>query len=143
MCQPLDALVIVTADHGLVDVQWRFLADCPELESCLVRMPSIESRAMSFFIKPGMESRFETAFEKHFGDCYLLLSKAQVLDKRLFGEGVPHPLAAGFIGDYLAIATGGIGIECAPPAQHHPFKAAHAGLTKAEMHVPFIAAECI
>jgi hypothetical protein len=143
MCRGLhDTLVIITADHGLVDTEWRFISDYPDVDVCLARKPSIESRAMTFFIKDGMQRQFETAFTKHFGGCYILLSRNEVFKKGLFGGGTPHPKSLDFIGDYLAVAKGSISIDYAPSAQHDLFKAAHAGMTEDEMNVPFIVIEC-
>ena len=143
LCEELyDTLVIVTADHGLVDTKWRYLIDYPDITECLLRVPSIEARAYSFFIKPGMKDRFVTAFNRHFGDCYLLFSKEQILQNKLFGDGIPNPRSIGFIGDYLGVATGSYSIDYAPSADHDVFKAAHAGLTDEEMNVPFIVVEC-
>jgi hypothetical protein len=143
-CRSLhDTLLIVTADHGLIDTQWRYICDHPDVAKCLSRRPSIESRALTFPIKDGMHKQFEYAFDKAFGDCYMLFSKQQVLDKLLFGSGTPHIRSLNFIDDYLAVAIGGTSIDYCPPADHLIFKAAHAGMTSDEMNVPFIAVECI
>jgi len=144
LCKVLsDTLVIVTADHGHINTDWKFLPDYPDVEECLSKMPSIEARATAYFIKDGMKKRFEKAFNKHFGNEYLLLTKEQVLGLKLFGEGIPHPRSPGFIGDYLAIATGNTSIDCVSAKKSHCFRATHAGMTKDEIFVPFIAVECI
>lgn len=137
-----DTLLIVTADHGLVDTQWRFIPDYPQIQECLLRSPAMESRVLSFQIKEGMHAQFKQAFQEVFGAEYLLLTKQEALDKELFGAGTPHSVALQSIGDYLAIATGDVTIECTPSAQHPDFKAVHAGLSKQEMLVPFIAVDC-
>jgi hypothetical protein len=139
LCRRLeDTLVIVTADHGLVDTTWLFMADYPDIAECLQRTPSIESRAMTFFVKEEMREQFETSFKTHFSDYYQLYSKEQVLEKELFGAGTINPRSMGFIGDYLAVAFGEKSIEASPPANHEAFKAAHAGMTEDEMSVPLI-----
>ena len=143
LCRSLsDTLVIVTADHGMVDTEWRYIKDYPDLADCLLRQPSIESRAMTFFVKPGMKTEFESAFNAHFGDYYILYTKEKALDTGLFGPGTPNTRAVGFIGDYFAIATGNVSIESTPSKDHDVFKAAHAGMTYDEMTVPFIVFEC-
>lgn len=139
MCSELsDTLVIITADHGMIDTNWRYLANYPDIQKYLLRMPSIEARAISFFIKNGDQEAFEDAFQKAFGDCYLLLSKEEVLKRNLFGSGIPHPRSDGFIGDYMAIATSDTSLEINVSKKSNLFKAAHAGLTEEEMIVPLI-----
>ena len=132
-----DTLVIVTADHGLIDVEWRFLPEYPEVSDCLARTPWMESRAMAFAVKPGREREFERAFELAFGDCYMLFSRERALELGLFGPGEPHPRAVGFMGDYIAAATGCVALEVRERTDD-VFRAAHAGLTADEMNVPFI-----
>lgn len=134
-----DTLLIVTADHGLTDTEWLPLSDCPDIEKCLDRTPSVEARAMTFFVKPGMCDEFREAFERRFGGVYTLYDRQAVFDAGLFGRGTPNPRVEGFIGDFLAVADGRVSIELAPPEQRSNFKAAHAGMTEEEMNIPFIA----
>lgn len=84
-------LLIVTADHGLVDTQNVSITDYPEIMDCLVRMPSIEPRALNLFVKEEKKEQFEKAFRKAFGESFLLLTKEQVIEKRLFGVEAEHP----------------------------------------------------
>lgn len=135
-----DTLIAVTADHGLIDTEWRFLPEYPSVLDCLARDPSIESRAMTFFIKPGKEAKFEREFNRFFGDCFRLMTHSEVIESRLFGDGAPHPHTERFIGDYLALATGNVSIEVRGRSDRM-MKAHHAGTTKDEMLVPFIAIE--
>ena len=142
MCAALsDTLVIVTADHGLVDIEWRYLSEYPQIMTCLERAPAVENRALSFFVKPDRKRQFETEFKRHFGDCYRLFTKDEVLSLKLFGQGMPHPRSLDFIGDYLSAAIGNTAIDLTPPINGEASKAAHAGLTEDEMEVPFIAIE--
>lgn len=141
LCQKLeDTLLVVTADHGLVDVNWVTLQDYPDVLECLVRTPSIESRALTFFVKEGMHDTFKYRFLQRFGDKYLLLSKAEVLQQGIFGSGKPHKKFDDFLGDYLAIATSDLCIEPRPLGEF-TFRAMHAGLSDDELNVPFIAVE--
>lgn len=139
MCEGLtDTLVIVTADHGHIDTQWLCLSDYPEVLECLTRIPSIEARAMSFFIHPEKKTQFVSAFKKHFGSYYQLFSKEKVYEEKLFGDGDAHSRANGFIGDYLAVAISNISIAYEPRPYKPPFKGVHAGLTEDEVNIPLI-----
>ncbi len=134
---PADTLVLFTADHGLVDGRSLVITDYPEITACLKRMPSMEPRALNFYVKEGMHSRFCAAFEKYFGDQFLLLTHAQVLTRQLLGKGAPHRDLDRMLGDYLAVATGDISLFCTQEEAQH-IVGAHAGLTKDEMDIPLI-----
>ena len=82
-----DTLVLVTADHGHLDTGGVVITDCPDLCECLVRMPSIEPRALNLFVKDGMAEKFSRLFNEHFHDQFLLFSKREVIEKKLFGTG--------------------------------------------------------
>ena len=46
-----NTLIIITADHGLVNCNAKYLDKYPKLEKMLKRIPSFESRAVNFFVK--------------------------------------------------------------------------------------------
>lgn len=140
LCAQLsDTLVLVTADHGHTDVRWAFLCDYPDVAEHLLRPPSLEARALSFFVKPGHENAFREAFLSHFGEEFVLYTREEVFARKLFGEGTPHPRTADFIGEFLAVARGDLSIDWEPPKGRPPHRAGHAGLTPAEVLVPLIA----
>ena len=141
LCGKLEnSLIIITADHGLCDSVNEYLEDYPTLFSMLKIPPSIEpSRALSLFVKEGMQKEFETEFNKLFGDNFRLMPKEEVFAENILGFGKPHPRTYDFVGDFLAVATGekSLFIE----REEHEFVGVHAGLTEEEMTVPFIAIE--
>lgn len=102
-----NTLFIASADHGLIDVEPTiYLNEYEELDECFIMPPSIEKRAVSFFIKPEMKQAFEERFNRLFGEEFILLSKQEVLNQQLFGQGLSHRKTTDFLGDYLACATG-------------------------------------
>lgn len=153
LCDHLeDTLVIVTADHGHIEVRPSHsvstdkittgvvLTDYPKITECLIRKPSIESRALNFFVKKGMEQQFEAEFKKEFQEKYRLFSKEQVREEQLFGFGTEHPRFDEMLGDYLAVAVSNFTIFSSDKKKEE-FSSAHAGLTEEEMIIPFIAIE--
>ena len=135
-----DSLVIITADHGLCDSVNLFLEDYPELYDMLKIPPSIEpGRAMSLFVKDGLQDAFKKEFNRLFGDSFRLMAKEEVFSENILGYGKPHPRTHGFVGDFLAIATTEKTLFTA--REEHEFVGVHAGLTEEELTVPFIAIE--
>ena len=132
-----DTLLIVTADHGHVTIKDHVLTDYPDLNGCLVRTPSIESRALNLFVKKGRETKLKKAFERHFPGKFILFSKQEVLQKNLFGTGTNHSRLESMLGDILAVAVSDAAIH----AKDLQMKGEHAGLTDAEMTIPLSAVE--
>lgn len=137
-----DALLIVSADHGLIDAPRAvFLDEIPEIARCLIMPTTIEPRCASFFVKAWRRAEFCAAFAAHCGDDFVLMERREVLEKGLFGPGEMHPKADDFLGDYLALAVGEATLRYRPVASAPPPKmiGQHAGVTEREMLVPLIA----
>ena len=132
-----DTLLIITADHGQVNSENKCIADYPDIMDCLVRMPSVEPRSCSFFVKDGCKERFSELFKENFGDEFLLLTRREVFDLHLLGTGEDHEHLDSMIGDYLAVAVG----KTAITNKQSCHIGNHAGMTAEEMTVPLIVIE--
>lgn len=131
-----DVLTLIIADHGLVDVNHLYLEDHQALLDTFYRLPSIESRATTFFVKPDQQQTFKNLFNQHFQPGFTLLTKEELLASKLLGYGEKHPLLDTFLGEFMAISTSDKAI--AINRENTPFKAHHAGLTKEELMIPLI-----
>ena len=139
-----DTLIIVSADHGLIDVENKtYLNEYPQLTDCFLMPPFIEGRLMSFFIREDLRDTFKQRFNELFSDDFILLTRQEALQKQLFGPGEPHKKTLDFIGDYIACATGRKLFDYMPltKTKKFEFTATHAGLTREEMLVPLILVE--
>jgi len=132
-----DTLLIVTADHGLIDSQTVLLCEDKAIMECLVRPPSMESRAMNLFVKEDRCTRFETLFRQHYGEHYRLFTMEEAISLKLLGCGQDHPRLHRMLGNYLAVATGTLTLR----TKDKKFIGEHAGLTADEMTIPLIAIE--
>ena len=142
MAQKLqNALLIVTADHGLIDISEDVrLEKIKEINDCLRLPPAIEPRAVAFYVKEDKKEQFETEFKQRFGQDFILLSAEEYLRQGYAGEGPMHHKFREFLGDYMALATGSRILQYQTPdgIDSVEFKAHHAGLTQNEMIVPMI-----
>ena len=131
-----DTLVIITADHGQVDIEGINLWEYEDLTSMFKHQPAIEARATAFYVKDESLEDFEKTFNKHFQNKFILYKSTEVLQMNLFGKGEKSPRTEGFLGDYFAIAIDkySFRLQNAP----HIHKATHAGLLKDEMMIPLI-----
>ena len=132
---PGDALLVLIADHGMIDVKADPLHDDTELLAMLKTMPSLESRVTVFHLKDGMKDAFIRHFKETYKDNYALFESETLIEQGLFGTGPVHPLARDFLGDMIAVATKDRMLSV---TKGFPFKAHHAGMTKEELEVPLV-----
>ena len=133
-----DTLLLITADHSQVWSRNHCLMDHPEILKCLVRLPSIEPRALNLFVKEEYLEDFPKIFKETFKDKLLLLTKEEIIEQKLFGIGKEHKIFRDSLGDYIAIAVSDESIFIThKEAEMMP--GGHAGLTKEEMEIPLIA----
>lgn len=132
-----DTLFLVTADHGHIDTEYVVLQDYPAICNCLERLPSLEPRVLTFFVKEEKKEVFEAEFRKEFGDKFLLMPMEDAIEKNLFGTGAHHENFRGMLGDYLAIATGNLSIFYTDER----WVSMHGSLTEDEMLIPLVVFE--
>lgn len=142
---PGETVFIICADHGHINSETAVITDYPEIMECLKRLPSLEPRTPSFFVKEGMLKKFCELFKREFGNDFMLLTKQEVLEKHIFGNGGNEVLLKtqfaekkpykDFIGDYVAFA---IGSRTIFNSKKSVLKGVHAGFTKEEIMIPLI-----
>ena len=132
-----DTVLIVTADHGQVDINRFYNLWHSEFEQYFSRRPSLEQRAMSFSIRKGREKEFEKRFKELFEKDYVLLNRSQVLESKLFGKHDNHPRFEEFIGDYLAIAKSDM-VLIYREGKDYFYRGQHAGMCDDELMIPII-----
>jgi len=139
LCNSLtDSVIFVTSTHGLVDVDNIVLSEDEEFTKMLQIPISMESRAVSFYVKPEFIDVFKEKFHNKFGDDFQLYSKEEAINKNIFGNGTPNVNLTG-IGDFIAVATGNKAIVWSKDSRQ-PVSAC-GGLTAKEVSVPLIVIE--
>lgn len=131
-----DDLVLVTADHGLVNGIPDFFEDHPALEAMLRIPPCVEPRAAALYVHEEYMEVFPTAFKAAFGDHYLFMNQKQALASGLFGRGQMREELPSLIGDFFAVSIGPYALY--QKREHCRLIGMHGGLTVAEMNVPLI-----
>ena len=137
---PDDALILIVADHGHINIRSINLYKDSDIRMMLERPPSIESRTTAFFVKPEYHFLFKQVFRRRYGKYFKLIASQEALAIGLFGPGKAHPKANSFLGDFLAIAVADYSFFYQDKKQRRgQFKATHAGITRSEMLIPLIA----
>ena len=137
---PSDTLLVVTGDHGMVDLraQERLdLADHPDLKAG-VRLLSGEARARYVSTAPGATGDVLSAWRSRLGDRMWVWTREEAIATGIFGPRVSDR-ARERIGDIVAAAHGRVGIveRNVDPAQAR-LNGHHGSLTPAEQLVPLL-----
>lgn len=142
-----DTALVVTADHGMLDVAADDKIDLDAVDdepaaaaaAALargVRLVGGEPRARYVYTLPGAAADVAAAWTAVLGDRAWVLTREQAIERGLFGPTVPVAHAER-IGDVLAWARGSVAITASrrePGA--HSLVGYHGSLTAAELAVP-------
>ena len=140
LCNKLkDTLVIVIADHGHKKVENIFLKDYPELLDMLERTTSIEQRATAFKVKESKKEKFKTKCNELFGNYYKLYPKEEIIESKLFGNGIENNIFKDALGDFLGVAYTE---KTLVNEDDDILVSHHAGYTDDEIYIPLIIKMC-
>lgn len=129
--------ILVTADHGSVEtpVNERYnLANHPKLTNMLTMAPTCEGRLPFLYVKQGQIDAVKAYFEHSWPGEFDFLTRQQVLDMKLLGNGQDHPDLEDRIGDLVAIPHGNSYLWW--PDRPNTMQGRHGGLHEDEMLVP-------
>ena len=142
---PPNAVMVVSADHGLIDVD----ADAHEIKpddelvGHLEHEPWGTAPSVMLQVRDDRAVEFEARFRERFGEDFYLLPTDEVLELGLLGPGPVSTVTRRRMGNYLALSAGSSAIHFNyhRTRERGPRKVAdHGGLTPAEMIVPLIVA---
>jgi len=138
-------LVIITADHGLVDSKKDELIDIeqhPDLKDTLLMPLSGDPRAAYCYVKQGMTDMFEEYVDKNLSEICSVYKSPQCVEDHFFGLDDPNPRLWDRIGDYVLIPKENYVIKdkILGESPHH-YTGHHGGMSEDEMFVPVIAVE--
>ncbi|HEY8643550.1 MAG TPA: alkaline phosphatase family protein [Candidatus Dormibacteraeota bacterium] len=137
---PPDAVLVVSGDHGMIDVppSGRYdTAQHPQLRHG-VRFLGGEPRARHVYVKPGAEAEVLAAWRELLGDSMWIMSREEAIAAGWFGPTVPDRVRPR-IGDVVAAAYKPVGVT-----EQEVFKLEallighHGSLTPEEQLVPFL-----
>ena len=135
---PSDAALLVTADHGGLNVDERIDLDADPRLSAGVRVVAGEPRVRYLHTEPGAEADVVAAWSEVLGDRAEVRSRDDAVAGGLFGPVRPEHLAR--IGDVVVICHGDTAVLT---SRHEPPEVAqlvgmHGGMTPVEMAIPLI-----
>ena len=137
-----DTLVVVTADHGLVDTDEQsrlWLEDHPELAETLVLPLCGEPRVAYCYVRPGRLSQFQDYLRSALSGQAHAFASDDLVERGFFGEGPVHPRLRERIGDFTLVMKENWVIRDRLPVEKAPTHVGvHGGVSSQEMYVPLI-----
>ncbi len=139
-----DVTVIVTADHGQVEMnKMLYLNEKFDYTKFFYAMPSIDTRMISFFVKPEFCDAFKEKFLTEFGDDALLFTRDEAEYYNLFGGYKFSEDTHNSVGQFVAVIVNNKFMVCDKISydDYVTLKGNHSGLTPEETTIPLIVIE--
>lgn len=137
-----DTIVIVTADHGQIDIPSKSrieLKKHPKLEETLTLPLCGEPRAAYCYVHPSKAKQFERYARAKLGSKCWVFKSEDLFKKNYFGMCKPNPRLMERIGDYMLIMKKNYAIkDYLLTEKKHFLLGNHGGVSKEEMIVPLI-----
>ncbi|MGM0413411.1 MAG: alkaline phosphatase family protein, partial [Pseudomonadota bacterium] len=141
---PEDGLLIVTADHGLIDVAdggLHELSALPELAAMLTVPPCGEGRVPFLYPRAGAIEETRAALTEGLGEAVTAIHTREAIRERgWLGPGPAHPELSPRIGDLVVEMAPGHVLTGDPWRPGIRQRAVHGGLSREEMAIPAIIA---
>lgn len=131
-----DTLIIVIADHGHINCSEIIISEYKDIYDTLDGDVWLEGRMCAFNIRKERKQEFEKLFNKYFKDDFILKTKKEIIEEKIFGDGIENKYFKDSLGDYFALAVGDKYFKYTTKGDY--FKSAHAGFTVDEMKIPLI-----
>jgi predicted AlkP superfamily pyrophosphatase or phosphodiesterase len=135
---PAEATLLITADHGQVQIGDNVIRPDPALLA-MVRIQSGEGRFRWFHARHGSQRELLETARDLYAEQAWVVDRDQVIDEGWFGPAISAPVAAR-LGDVALVAREPVTFF--DPADSGPYEliCRHGSLTAAEMLVPLLAA---
>ena len=141
-----DSIVVVTADHGLIDCDAQHIVHLdnhPQLVEMLTLPLCGEPRVAYCYVKPGKTAAFETYVQNNLAAYCDLYRSEDLVEANYFGLGEPNAKLSDRIGDYTLIMKSNHVIkDCLKGEKPFNQIGVHGGLHEQELMVPLIIAKC-
>lgn len=138
-----NAVLIVTADHGLIDTKESEkiieIKDHPEFASTLTLPLCGEPRVVFCYVKPSRTQQFEQYVKNNFAECCEMHKSEDLIKKNYFGLFKANPKLIDRVGDYTLIMKDNYIMKQFIEGQEGEIHIGnHGGVSQEEMFVPLI-----
>lgn len=137
---PPDVTLVITGDHGMVDVEPSGKLDLDSAANLLdgVALLGGEARARHVYTAPGAAGDVLAAWRESLPNVAWVVSKAQAIEEQWFGPGITD-MVARRLGDVIAAALPGSALVATVKEERQSaLRGMHGSLTTAEQLIPLL-----
>lgn len=135
-----DTVMVITADHGMVDVPFESRLDLAHDRELAAGVQHVggEPRALHLYCRPGAEPDVLATWRTRLGDRFEILTRDQAITAGWFGP--VHPRVVPRIGHVVASATGSWAVVDSRTARRETLAllGLHGARTEAELRIPLL-----
>lgn len=135
-----DLTIIVTADHGQINIENDVVMDFKKYNKFFYAMPGIDFATTTFYVKKDMKSEFEEEFKKDFDGRMFLFETNKFYEKNIFGLGKSSKYFESNMGEYIGVCKNSYCFVNSEDLNEYlgKTKGNHSGFSKDEMTIPLI-----
>lgn len=135
-----DTVLVVLADHGLVDTPPANCIDLRDVDGfydTLAVIPSGDARQVQCFVRPAKVKTFLGIVRRKLSKYCMCVTGEDLLASGVLGPGPRHPALEGRVGDYMLLAKDRCALAASLPLEEPGFNVAnHGGMSAVEMLIP-------
>lgn len=135
-----DLTIIITADHGQIDIKEDNTMDFNKYSKYFYGMPGIDFGTTSFYVKEEEKENFEKEFSKDYQDKMYLFNTEEFLKVNIFGQNEICENFQNNIGEYIGVCKKYYNFINLENIEDYQGKIIgnHSGFSKEEMIIPLI-----
>ncbi len=137
-----DTLVLITADHGLIDttpIRALSVDDYPRLKDFLILPLCGEPRVCYAYVRSGKTFDFLHYMEDNLANVCKIITRDEAIQSGVYGEGIPGMKFRDRIGDFILLMNENYVLKDHVLGEVPPnFIGYHGGLSEEELFVPLI-----
>lgn len=133
--------IIITADHGQIDINEEILMDFEKYENYFYALPGIDFGTATYYIRKGKEEEFLKEFNKDYKDKMYIFRTEEYIENKIFGNEKLSEYMKSNLGEYISFCKkGGYFINTINNQENYigKIKGSHSGFSKEEIEIPLI-----
>ncbi|MBQ8472451.1 MAG: alkaline phosphatase family protein [Bacilli bacterium] len=140
-----DLEIIITADHGQIDVIGEIDMDFFKYNKYFYAKPGIDFGTATYYVKNEKRDEFLKEFKKDYHDKMFIFETEEFIKNNIFGEDIVSKYMKSNLGEYISFCKKGfyfVNTEFDKDKYIGKIKGSHSGFSKEELMIPLIVINC-